>query len=157
MKNNVQIFKNTEFGNVRTVVINDEPWFVGTDVAEVLGYKNPNEAIQDHVDSEDKFVRSKKGREILKLFSSMKEMQSELGRQDNWFINESGVYALIFGSTLPKAKKFKRWVTHEVLPSIRKNGEYVAGQDNLSGDELVEQAILAAQSIIENRNSKICE
>ena len=121
----VKVFDNNEFGQVRTVVINNEPYFVGKDVADILGYKNPNEAIQDHVDKEDKFIRSARGREMLKLFSSVKDMQKELGRQDNWFINESGLYALVFGSKLPTAKKFKHWVTSEVLPTIRKTGGYV--------------------------------
>nr|DAI46508.1 MAG TPA: repressor domain protein [Caudoviricetes sp.] len=125
MDNNIKIFENNEFGKVRTVILNDEPWFVGKDVAEILGYHNPNEAIQDHVDDEDKFIRSARGSEMLKLFSSIKEMQEKLGRQDNWFISESGVYSLIFGSKLPTAKKFKRWVTSEVLPSIRKHGAYM--------------------------------
>lgn len=122
--NELQIFENAEFGKVRTVSINNEPWFVGRDVAEILGYKNPNEAIQDHVDAEDKFLRSQHGSEMLKLFSSVKEIQAQLGRQDNWFINESGVYSLVFGSKLPSAKKFKRWVTSEVLPALRKTGTY---------------------------------
>lgn len=121
----IEIFKNIEFGSLRTVVIEEEPWFVGKDVAEILGYHNPNEAIQDHVDDEDKFIRSAKGSEMLKLFNSVKEMQEKLGRQDNWFINESGVYSLVFGSKLPSAKKFKRWVTSEVLPAIRKHGAYM--------------------------------
>lgn len=125
MENNaMQVFNNPEFGKVRTIVINNEPWFVGKDVADILGYKNPNEAVHDHVDCEDKFLRSERGSEMLKLFSSVKEMQNKLGRQDNWFISESGVYALIFGSKLPTAKKFKHWVTHEVLPDIRKHGLY---------------------------------
>jgi len=122
--NELQIFENAEFGKVRTVSINNEPWFVGRDVAEILGYKNPNEAIQDHVDAEDKFLRSQHGSEMLKLFNSVKEIQAQLGRQDNWFINESGVYSLVFGSKLPTAKKFKRWVTSEVLPTLRKTGTY---------------------------------
>lgn len=122
--NELQIFENAEFGKVRTVSINNEPWFVGRDVAEILGYKNPNEAIQDHVDAEDKFLRSQHGSEMLKLFNSVKEIQEQLGRQDNWFINESGVYSLVFGSKLPSAKKFKHWVTSEVLPTLRKTGTY---------------------------------
>lgn len=122
--NKLQIFNNTNFGSVRTVLIDKEPYFVGKDVAEILGYRNPNEAIQDHVEAEDKFLRSERGSEMLKLFSSMKDMLKQLGRQDNWFINESGVYTLIFGSKLPAAKKFKRWVTSEVLPAIRKTGTY---------------------------------
>lgn len=123
--NELQIFNHEAFGTVRAVDIDGEPWFVGRDVAEILGYQNPNEAIQDHVDSYDKFIRSERGSEMLKLFSSLKEMQEKLGRQDNWFINESGIYSLVFGSTLPKAKEFRRWVTSEVLPSIRKHGAYL--------------------------------
>ena len=122
--NNLQIFENPDFGQVRMVMIEDNPHFVGKDVAEILGYKNPNEAIQDHVDNEDKFLRSSMGSEMLKLFSSVKDIQNKFGRQDNWFINESGVYSLIFSSKLPTAKKFKRWVTSEVLPAIRKTGSY---------------------------------
>lgn len=124
MGNEIQIFNNPAFGAVRSIVLGDEPYFVGRDVAEILGYKNPNEAIQEHVDAEDKFLRSERGSEMLKLFSSVKEMQNELGRQDNWFINESGIYSLVFTSQLPSAKAFKRWVTSEVLPSIRKTGKY---------------------------------
>ena len=123
--NEVQIFNNEEFGKVRTVRLEDGPWFVGKDVAEILGYRNPNEAIIDHVDDEDKFLRGNRGSEMLKLFNSLKEMQENFGRQDNWFINESGVYALVFGSKLPTAKKFKHWVTSDVLPTLRKTGSYV--------------------------------
>ena len=126
--NNLQIFENPDFGQVRMVMIEDNPYFVGKDVAEILGYKNPNEAIQDHVDNEDKFLRSSMGSEMLKLFSSVKDIQNKFGRQDNWFINESGVYALVFSSKLPKAKEFKRWVTSEVLPAIRKHGAYMTEQ-----------------------------
>lgn len=125
MDNNITVFENSEFGKVRTVILNDEPWFIGKDVAEILGYSNTNKAIQVHVDDEDKFIRSSRGTEMGKLFTSLKEMQEKLGRQDNWFISESGVYSLIFGSKLPTAKKFKRWVTSEVLPSIRKHGAYM--------------------------------
>ena len=125
MSNNIKVFENSEFGKVRTVILDDEPWFVGKDVAEILGYSNTNKAIQAHVDDEDKFIRSSRGTEMGKLFTSLKEMQEKLGRQDNWFISESGVYSLIFGSKLPTAKKFKRWVTSEVLPSVRKHGVYM--------------------------------
>ena len=123
--NEVQIFNNEEFGSVRTVRLEDGPWFVGKDVAEILGYRNTNKAILDHVDEEDKFLRGSRGNEMGKLFSSLKEMQETFGRQDNWFINESGVYALVFGSKLPAAKKFKHWLTHDVLPTLRKTGSYV--------------------------------
>ena len=124
MTNNVKLFNNPAFGSVRTIELSDEIFFVGKDVAEILGYVNPNKAIQMHVDDEDKFLRSQRGSELGKLFSTLKEMQEKLGRQDNWFINESGVYALVFGSQLPTARAFKRWVTSEVLPSIRKTGSY---------------------------------
>ena len=150
----IQIFNNPEFGEVRTVVIDDEPWFVGKDVAGILGYKNPNEAIHDHVDSEDKFLRSERGREMLKLFSSVKEMQDELGRQDNWFINESGVYSLVFGSKLESAKKFKRWITHDVIPAIRKTGGYHVPQ---SPEEQMAQGLIAAQKLLAEKDKRIEE
>lgn len=107
--NELQVFKNQEFGEIRTVTIKDEPWFVGKDVAEVLGYKNPQEAIREHIDEEDKGVS---------------EILTPGGRQKMPIINESGLYSLILSSKLPKAKEFKHWVTSEVLPSIRKTGSY---------------------------------
>lgn len=120
----VRVFNNNEFGHVRTLMIDGAPWFVGKDVASILGYTNTNKAIQVHVDIEDKFMRSQMGNEMGKLFTSLKEMYEVLGRQDNWLINESGLYSLIMSSKLPKAKEFKRWVTSEVLPAIRQNGGY---------------------------------
>jgi prophage antirepressor-like protein len=110
MKNTeLQIFNN-EFGSVRTVVIDGEPWFVGKDVAEILGYSNSRKAIGDHVDDEDR---------------SKVAIRDTIGREQiATVINESGLYSLIMSSKLPQAKKFKRWVTAEVLPSIRKNGMY---------------------------------
>ena len=108
--NELKIFENTEFGQVRTTTINDEPYFVGKDVAGILGYTNTPKAIRDHVDDEDKLteriVLSGQNREVI-------------------FINESGLYSLILSSKLPTARKFKRWVTSEVLPSIRKTGAYI--------------------------------
>ena len=100
---------NFETQEVRTVIENNEPWFVGKDVAEILGYKRTADAIRQHVDKEDKGVG---------------EIQTPGGIQNMTIVNESGLYALIFGSKLPKAKSFKRWVTKEVLPSIRKHGMY---------------------------------
>lgn len=142
--NDLQVFTNESFGSVRTVMMDGEPWFVGKDVAEILDYKNPNEAIQDHVDDEDKFLRSERGRDLLKLFSSIKDIQEKFGRQDNWFINESGVYSLVFGSHKPEAKAFKRWITHEVIPSIRKHGGYLtpakAEEALLNPDTLIQLA-----------------
>ena len=117
MENNIQIFENNEFGKVRTVVINDEPWFVGKDVTRILGYTNASKALTDHVDSEDKLNN---------------ESLSSLGQRGGWLINESGLYGLIISSKLPSAKKFKRWVTSEVLPAIRKTGSYAVPHDYLS-------------------------
>ena len=108
--NQMTIFQNEEFGQVRTVTIDGEPWFVGKDVAEALGYTNSRKAIADHVDEEDKGVT---------------KCYTLGGIQNLIAINESGVYALIFGSKLESAKKFKHWVTSEVLPAIRKNGAYI--------------------------------
>lgn len=107
--NDIQIFENTEFGSVRTVTIDDEPYFVGKDVAEILGYSNSRKALIDHVDNEDKGVT---------------KCDTLGGAQELTVINESGLYSLILSSKLPKAKAFKRWVTSEVLPAIRKHGAY---------------------------------
>lgn len=109
--NNLQIFSNSEFGNIRTVTIDGEPWFVGKDIAEALGYSNSRKALIDHVDNEDKGVTNR---------------YTLGGIQNLTIINESGLYSLIFGSKLDSAKKFKRWVTSEVLPAIRKSGHYEA-------------------------------
>ena len=107
--NQLEIFKNREFGEIRTVGIDGEPWFVGKDVAEILGYSNSRKAISDHVDVEDKGVT---------------KWNTPGGMQDFVIVNESGLYALIFGSKLASAKRFKHWVTSEILPQIRKNGTY---------------------------------
>ena len=110
MANEVQIFENAEFGKVRTIVKDGEPFFIGKDVAEILGYSNIRDALAKHVDDEDK--------------NTVAIRDGIQGNPNLTIINESGVYALIFGSKLPKAKQFKRWVTSEVLPSIRKTGSY---------------------------------
>lgn len=110
MANEVQIFENAEFGKVRTIVKDGEPYFIGKDVADILGYSNTRDALAKHVDDEDK--------------NTVAIRDGIQGNPNLVIINESGVYALIFGSKLPKAKKFKRWVTSEVLPSIRKTGSY---------------------------------
>lgn len=109
--NNLQIFNSPEFGQVRTIQQNGEPWFVGKDVAEILGYSNTPKAIRDHVDDEDKLT------ERIVLSGQNREMT---------IINESGLYSLILSSKMPKAKEFKRWVTSEVIPAIRKTGKYEA-------------------------------
>ena len=109
-ENKFEVYSNVEFGAVRTLTIDNEPYFVGKDVATILGYSNSSKAIADHVDEEDKLNN---------------ETLSSLGQRGGWLINESGLYSLILSSKLPTAKKFKRWVTAEVLPSIRKHGAYM--------------------------------
>lgn len=111
--NELRIFSNEEFGEVRMVTIDNEPWFVGKDVAEILAYINPNEAVQDHIDPEDK-LNSK----------TLSSFGLDLGQRGGWLINESGLYSLILSSKMPRAKKFKHWVTSEILPTIRKHGMY---------------------------------
>lgn len=140
--NELQIFSNEEFGQVRTVLINNEPYFVGKDIAIALGYSNPRDAISKHVDSEDKGVAN---------------CDTLGGKQELTVINESGLYSLVFGSSLPSAKQFKHWVTKEVLPSIRQNGGYIANQENLSDIELLANAVLVAQNVIANKDKLIQE
>lgn len=124
--NELQIFQNPEFGTVRTVEMDGEPWLVGKDVAEALGYKNPQEAIRNHVDDDDKGVS---------------EILTPGGKQQAPVINESGLYSLVLSSKLPTAKKFRRWVTGEVLPSIRKHGAYMT-------QETLQAALLSPDTMI---------
>ena len=131
----IQVFKNDRFGEVRTMVINGEPWFVGKDVAEVLGYLNPQKAIRDHVDGE-RIVLSGQNRMTI-------------------FINESGLYALILSSKLPQAKEFKRWVTSEVLPQIRKTGGYIPVNDCKDDGEIMAKALLIAKKTIEQQDALV--
>jgi anti-repressor protein len=107
---NIQLFTNPEFGEVRTITISGEPYFVGKDVTGILGYQNASKALADHVDDEDKLNNVS---------------LSSLGQRGGWLINESGLYSLILSSKLPTAKKFKHWVTSEILPAIRKHGAYM--------------------------------
>ena len=132
----LQVFSNAEFGSVRSTMIKDEPWFVGKDVAEILGYKNPQEAIRNHVDSEDKGVS---------------EILTPGGKQQVPVINESGLYSLILSSKLPNAKKFKRWVTTEVLPAIRKHGVFAV--DSMLNDP--DALISALQAYKEERQRRL--
>lgn len=126
--NELQIFNSEEFGDIRTVTIENEPWFVGKDVATALGYSNPQKAVRDHISEEDRGVN---------------EMDTPSGRQNLAIINESGLYALIFGSKLESAKRFKHWVTSEVLPAIRKTGSY---QKPMTTDQKIQ---LLAQGNVE--------
>lgn len=114
MDHEIQLFRNDEFGEVRTVLIDGEPWFVGKDVANILGYTNPLKAIRDHVFEEDK---------------GMNEMFTPGGKQHITVINESGIYCLILSSSMPNARAFKHWVTSDILPAIRKTGMYAISDD----------------------------
>ena len=114
----MEVFKNAELGSVRVVMVYEEPYFVGKDMAEILGYSNASKALADHVDDDDKLNN---------------ESLSSLGQRGGWIINESGLYSLILCSKLPSAKRFKKWITSEVLPSIHKHGLYATDQviDNI--------------------------
>lgn len=132
---------NFENNQVRTLLINDDPWFVGKDVAEILGYSNPRDALSKHVDSEDK--------------NSVAIHDGNKGNPNLTIINESGVYALVFSSKLQSAKKFKHWVTSDVLPTLRKTGSYATPQ--LTGEELMAKALIEAKSVLERQNKQIIE
>ncbi|MDD6986401.1 MAG: phage antirepressor KilAC domain-containing protein [Butyricicoccus porcorum] len=140
--NKIKVFENPEFGSIRTVEQDGEPWLAGKDVAAALGYSNPRDAISKHVDDEDKGVA---------------KCDTLGGNQNMTIINESGLYSLILSSRLPTAKKFKHWVTSEVLPSIRKTGGYISGQENMSDSELMAKALLVAQRQINQRDARIAE
>lgn len=138
--NEVQLF-NFENHEVRSLLINSEPWFVGKDVADVLGYKNQNDALSKHVDVEDKDTIA---------------IRDSISRNRNTpIINESGLYSLVLSSKLPSAKKFKRWVTSEVLPALRKTGQYQVKE--LSGQELMAKALIEAQSVLAAKDKQIEE
>lgn len=138
--NDLQIFKNKEFGEIRCLEINGEPHFVGKDAAIILGYKNPQKAIKEHVDKEDKKMGEQNGTPYI---------IDNLGRkQYPIFINESGLYSLILSSNLPNAKKFKRWVTSEVLPTIRKEGTYSIKKRHKPIDRAIRQHFNIAETII---------
>lgn len=140
--NDLKIFENPEFGTIRTLELNGEPWFVGKDVAEVLSYSNPRKAIIDHVDEEDKTdgvtIRDSIGRE-----------------QKPVLINESGLYSLILSSKLPTAKAFKRWVTSEVLPAIRRTGGYIPTTPQMSEQEIMARAVQISMNTIKHQKEQL--
>ena len=144
--NEMMIFNNPEFGSVRTVCIDGEPWLVGKDVAEILGYSNPRKALIDHVDADDKGVT---------------KCDTLGGAQYLTVINESGFYSLVLSSKMPNAKKFKHWVTAEVLPTIRKTGGYVANEDMFVetylpfADEPIKQLFRIQCRVINQLNERI--
>jgi len=135
--NDLIIFDNPAFGKVRTLLIDGNPWFVGKDAAVILGYSNTSKALADHVDPEDKLNN---------------ESLSSLGQRGGWLINESGLYSLILSSHMPRAKQFKRWVTSEILPSIRKHGVYMIGSlmdQVMQNPQVIYQM---AESLLKERN-----
>lgn len=141
--NEVQLF-NFENHEVRSLLLNNEPWFVGKDVADVLGYSNSRKAMADHVDDEDKEV-----------LTSRNVTLENIPNRGITVVNESGLYSLILSSKLPSAKKFKRWVTSEVLPALRKTGQYQVKE--LSGQELMAKALIEAQSVLAAKDKQIEE
>lgn len=143
MANEVQIFENAEFGKVRTIVKDGEPFFIGKDVAEILGYSNTRDALAKHVDDEDK--------------NTVAIRDGIQGNPNLTIINESGLYSLILSSKLPAAKKFKRWVTSEVLPSIRKTGSYTAKPDDAMQSKRLEVMERNARTRAANLLLKIAE
>lgn len=142
--NNLTVFNNSEFGNISTITIDGEPWFVGKDIAEALGYSNASKAVINHVDEEDK------------QFTMIDIADSQngnvlIGRCKTAIINESGLYSLILSSKLPTAKKFKRWVTSEVLPTLRKTGTYNMHTPVAETDKLIKCAEIMAGCLSGNR------
>lgn len=139
MGSGMQIFKNEQFGEIRTVVIDGEPWFVAVDVCRALEIVNSRDALT-RIDEDEKGV-------VL--------TDTPGGKQEVTTVNEPGLYSLVLGSRKPEAKVFKRWITHEVIPSIRKNGGYIAGQETMSDVELMARALIVAQNVIEEKNRQI--
>lgn len=142
--NELKIWENPEFGELRIVDMNGEPWMVGKDVAQALGYAKPENAIANHVDEEDKT-------------STLIQGSGSNYKSKTTIINESGLYSLVLSSKLPGAKRFRRWVTGEVLPSIRKDGGYIKTAPGMTDADIMAKAILLAQKTIEGQKAQIAE
>lgn len=140
--NNIQLFNSPEFGQIRTITDNDGIYFVGKDVAEILGYSNPRKALIDHVDLEDKGVT---------------KCDTPGGVQDLTTINESGLYSLVLSSKLPSAKRFKRWVTSEVLPALRRQGGYMLANANETPEQIMARALKIADEALKRKDALIEE
>lgn len=141
----LKIFESEEFGRVRTLLIEGEPWFVGKDVASILQYSNTGKAILSHVDEDDRKMATSK---------THSQIGNELGQRGGWIINESGLYSLILSSKLPTAKKFKRWVTGEVLPSIRKYGMYMTDEALLKAIRDPKNLDLLVEEMVKDKREK---
>lgn len=142
--NELKVFENPTFGQVRTIEIDNEPWFVGKDVAEALGYRDTSDALKKHVDADDKLTRR---------FADSGQAR------EMYIINESGLYSLILSSKMPKAKAFKHWVTSEVLPAIRKNGVYetVKAQQHIEQLEATNERLTAAIHAVSTAKEQLAE
>lgn len=140
--NNIQLFNSPEFGQIRTITDNNGIYFVGKDVAEILGYANPRKALIDHVDLEDKGVT---------------KCDTPGGVQDVTTINESGLYSLVLSSKLPSAKRFKRWVTSEVLPALRRQGGYMLANANETPEQIMARALKIADEALKRKDALIEE
>lgn len=140
--NNIQLFTSAEFGDIRTIKDADAIYFVGKDVAEILGYTNPSKALADHVDPEDKLNN---------------ETLLSLGQRGGWLINESGLYSLVLSSKLPSAKRFKRWITSEVLPALRRQGGYMLTDANETPEQIMARALKIADEALKRKDALIDE
>jgi BRO family, N-terminal domain protein len=142
IKDEIRVFENTKFGKLTVMEKDGEFFFIGKEVAEMLGYVNSRKAIFDHVDSEDKGITKR---------------NTLGGVQNISIINESGLYSLILSSKLPQAKEFKKWVTTEVLPSIRKHGGYIKNQEKMSNEDILANAVLLANNLIAEKDKEIAK
>ena len=140
--NEIKVFENTNFGKIRTVVQNGEPWFVGKEVADILGYQNGSRDINRHVDEDDRCK--------VMVFDGNQDKETII-------INESGLYSLILSSKMPNAKKFKHWVTSDVLPTIRKTGGYLGNVEGMSDLEILGRAMMIYKRTVEEQNKQIEE
>lgn len=144
MANELKIFENQDFGKVRVTMRDGEPWFVAADVCSALDIGNPSQAVTRLDDDE-------------RMTTLISNESAATGKSQLSFVNEPGLYSLVLGSRKPMAKKFKRWITHDVIPSIRKNGAYIAGQETMTDAELVAKALIAANNIIAEREKRIAD
>lgn len=140
--NNIQLFTSAEFGDIRTIKDAEAVYFVGKDVAEILGYADTDKAIRNHVDEEDKLTRQ---------FSGSGQARSMVT------INESGLYSLVLSSKLPSAKRFKRWITSEVLPALRRQGGYMLTSENETPEQIMARALKIADEALKRKDALIDE
>ena len=149
--NELSNYISKEFGNVRGVLVNEIPYLVGKDICIILGYSNPSDAIKTHVDDDDKILVNSKTQSDFAIEFNLKE----LGQRGGWLINESGFYSLVFGSELKTAKRFKKWVTSEVLPQIRMTGGYIPIKEEEPNEVFLARAVQVANETIKRKDEII--